>query len=405
MKNQIPTGPGLYKIKCLVNQKYYCGEAENLLGRLGAHLYRLRNKNHDYSELQKDWEAYGPDAFIFEVVLHGPKYAKRADRCKIEAQLMYEQPDFCYNFSSTRKNVGTIINKFESHIVPFGFGLYKITCSANQKHYYGESDNLLYRLGTHFSALNKGKSEINEMQKDWSVYGSSAFIFEIISHGSKYEDKAYRIQVQYQLINQEPGLCYNSVGNIEKIYVAGTQILKRERATQKQLKASDIQFPVVINDISYVSLNQIEKDFALSRKTIKKRLLAQNKETNLVWTEKRALLPHRGSEQSNKIINPKIQIYGNAYASVIEASKALKLSRTTIYNKLNDLKNKDFVYLDNKPERKFYTFTIDGIFYSSIKEVVDHFKLNPATIYRRCQSDRPLFKNWICHKPDKLQNF
>lgn len=66
--SHIPTVPGIYKITCTANNKIYIGSSVNLQKRKRDHFYELRRNNHNNSKLQRAWNKYGEQAFIFEVL-------------------------------------------------------------------------------------------------------------------------------------------------------------------------------------------------------------------------------------------------------------------------------------------------------------------------------------------------
>jgi group I intron endonuclease len=72
---------GVYKISCLTTGKFYIGSAHSLVKRKRTHLSCLRNKKHRNSKLQRAWEKYGEENFIFETLLI----------CSKDDVLFYEQ--------------------------------------------------------------------------------------------------------------------------------------------------------------------------------------------------------------------------------------------------------------------------------------------------------------------------
>jgi group I intron endonuclease len=91
-------GPGIYKITCITNQKVYIGESSNLLNRLGKHTDSLQNNRHDCLELQKDFNKYSKENFIFEVLEIDQSYENkqlREEREKVWIQQIPEE--FRYN--------------------------------------------------------------------------------------------------------------------------------------------------------------------------------------------------------------------------------------------------------------------------------------------------------------------
>lgn len=59
---------GIYIILCLINNKSYVGYTTNLINRQYSHFYHLRKNTHTNEYLQKAWNKYGEENFIFEVL-------------------------------------------------------------------------------------------------------------------------------------------------------------------------------------------------------------------------------------------------------------------------------------------------------------------------------------------------
>jgi hypothetical protein len=60
-------------------------------------------------------------------------------------------------------------------------GIYRITCSANQMEYIGQTSRAIRaRWHDHESDLNAGRHHNPRMQLDWNKYGAGAFIWEVL---------------------------------------------------------------------------------------------------------------------------------------------------------------------------------------------------------------------------------
>lgn len=59
---------GVFQVKNLVNGKVLLGSSLNLEGPLNGHKFMLSNGSHRNAALQKDWNTYGPDKFVFEIL-------------------------------------------------------------------------------------------------------------------------------------------------------------------------------------------------------------------------------------------------------------------------------------------------------------------------------------------------
>ena len=59
---------GIYRIKNLKNKKCYYGSSKNIEKRWRTHLNNLKNGKHHNVHLQRSWDKYGEDNFVFELV-------------------------------------------------------------------------------------------------------------------------------------------------------------------------------------------------------------------------------------------------------------------------------------------------------------------------------------------------
>ena len=90
-----------------------------------------------------------------------------------------------------------------------GPGLYAIICSATNKIYFGESVNVVTRLGGHFDDLVAGVDESVEMQNDWNEHGQSSFTFISLSVGQHWIETPVRCQAETRLIQLNIHCVYN----------------------------------------------------------------------------------------------------------------------------------------------------------------------------------------------------
>ena len=90
-------------------------------------------------------------------------------------------------------------------------GVYCIRCLKNNKVYIGESSSLLERAARHFTLLKNEYHESLSLQKDFCLYGSDFFKFEILyfEEGFKKRRELKQKFINKQLHNQ----CYNLTNN------------------------------------------------------------------------------------------------------------------------------------------------------------------------------------------------
>ena len=92
-------------------------------------------------------------------------------------------------------------------------GVYCIICLKNNKVYIGESASLLERAARHFTLLKNEYHESLRLQKDFCLYGSTFFKFEILQ---LEDDLKKRRALEQKLINEKlPNKCYNLTNNFQ----------------------------------------------------------------------------------------------------------------------------------------------------------------------------------------------
>ena len=130
-------------------------------------------------------------------------------------------------------------------------GVYSICCLKNNKVYIGESQSLLERAARHFTLLKNEYHESSSLQKDFCLYGSDFFKFEIVYFE---EDLKKRRELEQELINEYlPNKCYNLANSF--------QLNKPQLAQQ-----------ISIDEKIYDSIKQAEKFTKISKTTIIRRL-------------------------------------------------------------------------------------------------------------------------------------
>jgi len=63
-----PKSAGIFQIKNTVNGRVLLGSSLNLDGALNGHKFMLKIGSHRNKELLADWNEYGPEKFIFEIL-------------------------------------------------------------------------------------------------------------------------------------------------------------------------------------------------------------------------------------------------------------------------------------------------------------------------------------------------
>ena len=63
-----PKPAGIFQVKNTANGKVLLGSSLNLDGALNGHRFMLRTGSHRNKALQEDWNKYGEDKFVFEIL-------------------------------------------------------------------------------------------------------------------------------------------------------------------------------------------------------------------------------------------------------------------------------------------------------------------------------------------------
>src|SRR5215470_794012 len=85
----IHTPMGIYRIRNLTNDKVLVGAALNLPGIITSKTLQLRSGRHPNQKLQAEWNQFGSESFVFEVLdemtaTNGAGYDYRADLLALE---------------------------------------------------------------------------------------------------------------------------------------------------------------------------------------------------------------------------------------------------------------------------------------------------------------------------------
>ena len=88
---------GIYKIKNLKNKKCYYGSSKNIEKRWRTHLNNLKNGKHHNIHLQRSWDKYGEDNFVFEVV----EECDETHLLELEQKYLDSNPEFNIGIKSS----------------------------------------------------------------------------------------------------------------------------------------------------------------------------------------------------------------------------------------------------------------------------------------------------------------
>lgn len=197
---------GVYRIKNIVNNKIYIGSSKDIEKRWKRHRYELKNNKHHSPTLQRDWNEYGKDNFIFSIL-------------------------------ETTNNILELLD-LEQQYIDNLLPVYNISIYAKQhnKRYlkYVENENG-YLLG--YSAFYMGNiDEIQAWMNDLTTI-EKAFIFSIVPYIS-YEDCCLKYSNNKDLGTEDlvkvSGLSRGSVYEVIDGLVKKDILYKGENSKTKQ---------------------------------------------------------------------------------------------------------------------------------------------------------------------------
>ena len=148
---------GIYKIINLLNSKVYIGKSKTVFERIYQHKRTLRKGIHHNNHLQKSWDKYGEENFVFEVV----------EECDVE-KLTIREIYWIEQYKSIYKNFGYNLKEETANL--------NIPIEKNRKYskiYQISLDNKLIKI--HNSILDAAREiNINHRKLNKKIWGSSS---------------------------------------------------------------------------------------------------------------------------------------------------------------------------------------------------------------------------------------
>lgn len=142
---------GIYKITNIQNNKVYIGQSTDVEDRIAHHRSSLRHNKHENSHLQRSWNKYGEDSFMFEILdICEEQALDDKERYYIE---MYQATDQNHGYN---KEDGGSLNKHMSEEQKAKMR------KAKEGMYIGEN-NPMY--GVHLKCQEEKKKKLSEMFK------------------------------------------------------------------------------------------------------------------------------------------------------------------------------------------------------------------------------------------------
>lgn len=274
--------PGIYMIRNCVNGKIYIGKSIDMHKRKINHINELRRGDHKNIYLQRAFNKYGEDSFLFSVVEY-------CDADKLDEREIYW------------------INKLGS----FGGG-YNLTCGGEGNTGYVMSEESRKRMSDRMRGVFSGDK--NPMfGKSWRNYTSQETI--------ERHDRTIQRKLKENPPNSSPVVCLNTGEHFKTILEAseklGVKYFRVMYCCSGKMKNCNTK----IMDKKVVCV--YEKDFQNMSDAEKRARLAVGQTERL----------RKDSPRAKKIVNLTI---GELFDTVTDASEAYKISQSGVSSCLTD---------------------------------------------------------------------
>lgn len=199
----------IYKISCLKNNKVYIGQTTNIKTRKRDHYGKLKRCEHHNPYIQYDYNLYGSDMFIFEII----------EECGFKEEALNRET-YWINFYGGIEcdKVYNCKNKFHNNMRMIS--LLKNT-AKNSANYGMKGKHLSEKNKKHLSEIHKGSKlsketcdKISKANKKYSEKEIQVFRAEYKKLGT-YQAVANLYNLDRNVVSR---LCRFGSANCEKIY-------------------------------------------------------------------------------------------------------------------------------------------------------------------------------------------
>lgn len=311
---------GIYKILNITNGKCYYGSSKNIEKRWKTHVNQLNNKTHINSILQRAWDKYGENNFLFEVI----------ETCEVDKLFEVEQN---YLNLNPEYNIGITASGGDN-----------LTKNPNRKIIIENIKNGSKIWRDSLSDDEKKEKFSKPLDKNPNWRGGSSF---------KYCECGKRIGYG------RTHCCKCNLRNGEKNPFYGkkhSEKMKKNASTRMMGNVPPNRLPIIIKDVEYESYSHASKNLDIPLTTIRWRVLSKNPkyknyyhkgEEKVFYDEeeqhKRLSLPQKGKQTK---FNKPFLIDDVEYRTLKDAGDKLNIHYMTIKGRLKSLKFENYKYKD-----------------------------------------------------------
>lgn len=183
----IENRPCVYMIKNTVNGKVYIGSSVNGNRRYSRHLYELKKGTHHTIRLQKAFNKYGVEAFVFMILKYTEKNNLRKEESRILKMLDTSNPEKGYNSSSLDD-----------------LGIIEATESSKEKMRESQKARYINMTDEDRAALIKKRSEAMAKKCSRPIVCSNGTRFDSLADAAKHFNTS-RGNIRRLIKKQRPG--------------------------------------------------------------------------------------------------------------------------------------------------------------------------------------------------------
>lgn len=148
-------------------------------------------------------------------------------------------------------------------------GIYKISCSQENKVYIGSSVNITRRWMEHRRDLNKGIHHCSLLQEAWDAYGDESFSFDIVELCENI------VLAEQQWLDKHNSYCYNSSlqahNPMSNAAVAAKQVATLRNSGKRGKQVLTEEQVVLIKEYlrdEVMTVSELANEFSVSGETI-----------------------------------------------------------------------------------------------------------------------------------------
>jgi len=310
---------GIYKIENIINKKCYYGSSKNIEKRWSCHKNDLNKNKHDNSYLQRAWNKYGKENFIFEIVELCSKDCDDIKLKEIEQKYLDLKPKY---------NIAIKANGGDN-----------ITNNPNREKIIENIKHACKKAMNNLSTEDKKIKFSRPMEKNGNWKDGSSYVYckcgKRIGYGNQYCQK-----------------CRPRTGKNNPFYGKSHTDEYKKKASDRQVGKynGEQNKPIIIDDVEYRSAGVASKILKIPMVTIRWRILSKNPKYKTYHYKGEDKICYTKEEQHERISkhligrkttnNKPFIIDDVKYETLNEASGKLKIHPMTIKGRLKSINKK-----------------------------------------------------------------